>query len=382
MATAVTIVSSGGLPVTNIDTAGALGVPLTPVAAGGVPITLVSSGGLPATLVNETGSLFFGLGGIQPLHYWDFTTNRAILNGQDVGPVTSTTGWSFTRATVANYHNSDGSLTSFASGTPRLGSRGLMLEAARTNLFLNSDTGGTQGVTVTAAAHTLSFYGTGTITLSGASTAGPLVGTGASNRVSLNFTPSAGTLTCTVSGTCTNVQLELGTGASSYIATGGASVQRNADLPIITLSDSAYPLAMWVEIERFADLGAIETAMTVDNNSGVGTERVSLRVNATDLASAVMLSGGTQVADITPAGATTTGVVYKIAGRFALNNVQAAQGGTLGTADTSAALPVGSPVSLRWGSRADGTQPFFGYIRRAAVFNSALSDANLQTITT
>ena len=106
MARAVTIVASGGMPVTNIDTAGALGVPLTPVAAGGVPITLVSSGGMPAVLVSETGSLFYGLGGIEPLHYWDFTTNRALFNRQDVGGVASTPGWSFTRATVGLVYTS------------------------------------------------------------------------------------------------------------------------------------------------------------------------------------------------------------------------------------------------------------------------------------
>ena len=88
---------------------------------------------------------------------------------------------------------------------------GLLLESeARTNLLLNSATLATQDVTVTAVPHTVHFTGTGTITLTGASTAGPLVGTGTgeNNRVSLTFTPTAGTLTLTVSGTVTNAQLE------------------------------------------------------------------------------------------------------------------------------------------------------------------------------
>ena len=82
--------------------------------------------------------------------------------------------------------------------------------AAATNLLLNSISLSTQNVTVTAQPYTLHFTGTGTVTLSGASTAGPLVGTGTgeSNRVSLTFTPSAGTLTLTVSGTVTHAQLE------------------------------------------------------------------------------------------------------------------------------------------------------------------------------
>ena len=78
----------------------------------------------------------------------------------------------------------------------------------RRNLLLNTDTLATQSVTVTAVEHVLSFTGTGTITLSGVSTAGPLVGTGADNRVSLTFTPTAGSLTLTVSGSVTFAQLE------------------------------------------------------------------------------------------------------------------------------------------------------------------------------
>jgi len=88
------------------------------------------------------------------------------------------------------------------------------------NLLIATATLATQSVTVTAAQHTLSFRGTGTVTLSGASTAGPLVGTGASDIVSLTFTPSAGSLTLTVSGTVEIAQLELGPIRTTYQAVG------------------------------------------------------------------------------------------------------------------------------------------------------------------
>lgn len=68
---------------------------------------------------------------------------------------------------------------------------------------------GTQNVTVTAAAHTLTLRGTGSITLSGTAT-GTLTGTGVNDRVSLTFTPTAGTLTLTVSGSITLPRLQLG----------------------------------------------------------------------------------------------------------------------------------------------------------------------------
>jgi hypothetical protein len=81
--------------------------------------------------------------------------------------------------------------------------------SARVNLLDATTTLATQSVTVVAASHTLSFTGTGTITLTGASTAGPLVGTGVGQRVSLAFTPTAGSLTLTVSGTVTDADLRV-----------------------------------------------------------------------------------------------------------------------------------------------------------------------------
>jgi len=109
---------------------------------------------------------------------------------------------------------------------------GALVEPVRTQLYLNSATLVTQNNTVTAQAYTASFYGTGTVTFSGAYV-GSLVGTGANNRVSLTFTPSAGTLTSTVSGSCTRAQLEAGSYFSSYVASVGASVTRNADIETI-----------------------------------------------------------------------------------------------------------------------------------------------------
>lgn len=106
---------------------------------------------------------------------------------------------------------------------------GVLSEPQRTNLLLNSAALATQSVTVSATAYTLSFEGTGTVTLSGASTAGPLVGTGATDRVSLTFTPSAGSLTLTVSGTVNYANLEAGLFRTSPIVTAGSQVTRAAD---------------------------------------------------------------------------------------------------------------------------------------------------------
>ena len=107
---------------------------------------------------------------------------------------------------------------------------GLLIEESRTNLVFPSATLTTQTRTVTATAHTLSFYGTGTVVLSGAHGA-TVTGTGAfPTRTTLTFTPTAGSLTLTVTGTVQFAQLEVGAFASSYIPTTTGSVVRSADI--------------------------------------------------------------------------------------------------------------------------------------------------------
>ena len=121
----------------------------------------------------------------------------------------------FTRASTAAYIDASGFIQTAATNAPRWdydpvthALRGLLIEEARTNVLLNSATLGTQSVTVPASVQALSFYGTGTIALSGAFT-GSLVGTGPyPSRASLIFTPTAGVLTLTVTGSVLNAQLE------------------------------------------------------------------------------------------------------------------------------------------------------------------------------
>jgi hypothetical protein len=130
------------------------------------------------------------------------TLNLDLVNGIYVDPRIT-----FTRAGTRTYYGQE-------------------VVKAEENLLLNSATLSTQNVTVTATAYVVSFTGTGTITLSGASTAGPLVGTGVSDRVSLSFTPTAGTLTLTVTGSVTLAQLENRSSLTAYTATTTQTITR------------------------------------------------------------------------------------------------------------------------------------------------------------
>ena len=166
----------------------------------------------------------------------NFAQNKSLIDDYS-----GTTLVTFTRASTGTFVGSDGVIQTAATNEARFDhnpttgeSLGLLVEEARTNVLLNSATLSTQSVTVAAAANTLSFYGTGTVTLTGVSTAGPLVGTGANNRVSLTFTPTVGVLILTVSGSVTNAQLEAGAFPTSYIPTTTATVTRAADVATIS----------------------------------------------------------------------------------------------------------------------------------------------------
>ena len=150
-----------------------------------------------------------------------------------IKPNDGTGDLSVTRATTATRIDENGNIVDVPANVARIdysnGKPCFLIEPQRTNLVFPSATATTQTRAVTARAYTLSFYGTGSVTLSGAFS-GSLVGTGANNRVSLTFTPTAGDLTLTVSGSVINWQLEAGSNATSLIPTTNSAVTRNADV--------------------------------------------------------------------------------------------------------------------------------------------------------
>jgi len=156
------------------------------------------------------------------LHY-DFVNDKSLA--AKIGPTLTCTR----SGLGATYRNSAGVRIAAAANEPRFDhnasgeSLGLLVEDARTNLFLNSDAPVTQNITTTAQDYTVSVEGSGTVTLSGTATGV------ASEGSPLTVTASAGTLTCTVAGGPDWVQVEAGTFATSMIQTAGSPVTRNRD---------------------------------------------------------------------------------------------------------------------------------------------------------
>lgn len=98
-------------------------------------------------------------------------------------------------------------LTSNYAFNPSGNSANFPVLSCRYNVLNNTETLATQSVTTRAAKYILSFWGTGSVALSGTYT-GTLAGTGADNRVYVEFTATAGTLTLTVTGSVLKAQLE------------------------------------------------------------------------------------------------------------------------------------------------------------------------------
>jgi len=294
----------------------------------------------------------------------------------------------FTRASTATYFDAAGVMQSAAVNAPRwdydpatLQLRGLLIEEARTNLLLNSATLSTQSVAVTAQAYTLSFYGTGTITKSGTAT-GALVGTGAAQRVSQTFTPTAGTLTLTVTGSVTNAQLEAGAFATSYILTTSAAVTRAVEVMSLPTSPwyNAAAGSLVLDVLYNGVTGSAYPALATLGDGTVNNVIYILAKPSGLIHSECTASGVSQWGIPGPIGP-TLGVVEKVGVSLASNNINFAINGVLGAPDTVATLPVVTTLFLGC-SYINTTLAHAVAYRRVRYWSRALSTAELQTVTT
>lgn len=252
---------------------------------------------------------------------------------------------------------------------------GIRVEEQRTNLFLNSRSPATQDISVTAQAYTLSFYGTGKITLSGAHS-DELQGTGEDERVTLTFTPSAGTLTCTVSGTIDWVQLEAGAFATSPIVTAGSTVTRAADN--ITLATSAFPYnaTQGSMKSRSTAYTHNSAAANIVDSANAGNNRIAQYIGSNYFGLIVSVSGANQCV-IAPAITNDTTTFHSVASRFAENDfAHCLDGGSVGT-DTTGSMPT---VDQLWIGRQSANYAN-SHIKEIIYLPRRMSNTELQTLT-
>jgi hypothetical protein len=308
-----------------------------------------------------------------------FADNKSLVDA-----VTGASLVTFTRASSGTVTDSAGVIQTAATDVPRFDhnpttgeSLGLLVEEQRSNLLLNSATLSTQSVTVAAAANTLSFYGTGTVTLTGVSTAGPLVGTGANDRVSLTFTPIVGVLVLTVSGSVTNAQLEAGAFPTSYIPTTTAAVTRSADVASITGSAfSSWYNATEGTIYHQGSTASAGNFFSIDDSTV--SNRITSYFPAATAPALFIATGGATQANIS-SSAITAGSTFAQADVYKANDfVIVTNGGTIST-DASGSVPTVNRMVI--GVNNFGTANINGTIRRLTFWGQRLPNNILQSIT-
>lgn len=293
----------------------------------------------------------------------------------------------FSRASAATQVNKFGLLELVASGASRidydpvtLACRGFLVEEARTNLVLNSVLAGTslatQSVTVTAVPHTLSFYGTGTVTLSGTSS-GSLVGSGAyPTRSTLTFTPTAGSLTLTVTGSVQFAQLEVGAFASSFIPTAGATATRAADVAVMTGTS----FTGWFSANEGTFVTQTDTTAPASGGYVYSADRGSAGPRLQLNWSSTTVQNAAVVDDASALVVSLTGTGGSNAFAYKLNDFAMAASGTIST-DTVGGVP-SALTRLVIGASPSGVSQLNGHIRSIAYYPKRLTNTELQALST
>jgi len=315
-----------------------------------------------------------------------FADNKSLVDA-----VTGASLVTFTRASSGTFVDSAGVIQTAATNVPRFDhnpttgeSLGLLVEEQRTNLLLNSATLSTQLVTVAAAANTLSFYGTGTVTLTGVSTAGPLVGTGANDRVSLTFKPIVGVLVLTVSGSVTNAQLEAGAFPTSYIPTTTAAVTRSAD--VASIGSSAF--SSWYRQDEGTVFGSYKGIANIEGGgtrrlveigvSGAATNRMILGYNSTAAGRFLVVASASTQAD--QSASATQGSQVSNAASYKTDDFIIASNSVLSAGDTSGAVPSVSAMAIGNDFTSGSASSLNGTIRRLCYWNQRLANSTLQAL--
>ena len=175
-------------------------------------------------------------------------------------------------------------------------------------------------------------------------------------------------------------QMEDGNGASSLIPTGASTGTRNADECSMTGTN----FSSWFNATEGAFLAHARRMRTTDvgriASANDNTANESIDIGASTTGQFIVTDGGSALATITP-GTVTANTAFKIAVAFKLNDVQAALGGTVGTADTGVTMPTVNQLVI---GRQAGASPVYlnGTVSMLKFWPTRLSNAQLQALTT
>ncbi|MEI8397090.1 MAG: hypothetical protein WCF85_20390 [Rhodospirillaceae bacterium] len=259
---------------------------------------------------------------------------------------------------------------------------GLLLEDQVTNFLLNSANLSTQSVTVTAHLYVLSFYGTGQVVLSGTSSA-TIVGVGSyPNRTVYGFTPTAGTLTLTVTGTVQYAQLEQQNQsfATSYIPTGAAQATRAQDYATLPIT-GLYNSSEFTIIANFIYAGLYAASVVgLEKDSSNGTV-VSVSITYPSCVRSLSKVSGTATQDMLNPNALSPKVKYKVAVAVKPgDSAMCVNGGSVYPSASSGVLTGYTTLTLGYSAQVIASLKS-GYLQRVRLYDRRLSNAAIQALT-
>jgi hypothetical protein len=195
----------------------------------------------------------------------------------------------------------------------------------------------------------------------------------------LTFTPTAGTLTLTVTGDVQFAQLEIGAFATSFIPSAASQVTRAAD----NASMIGNNFARWYNVNAgtlFVDcqatLPAAASQIVAISDSTINN-RVIISSGATS-APLVVAGGATQAAFAITS--MVANIFAKTAVGLAVDNIGVSRNGAAASVDTSCLLPVVDRMFIGNGATGSGAS-LNGTIARFAYYNRRLANTELVGLT-
>ena len=210
------------------------------------------------------------------------------------------------------------------------------------------------------------------------------INSSAYNRLSIGLSNGTSYTDTSYAGTGATVfvwggQVEQQAYCTSYIPTAGTTITRAAETcnnskPSVNSTEGV----LYCEIAALADDGTFRMLSVSD---GTNDNRVRINYSATsEQLQARLVTGGVTQADISKFSA---GVLtfHKVAVQFKANEVKLYFDGSLASSDTSASVPSAGTLNVVNFNGGNGANIFYGKVKGLAVYNEALTDAQLIELT-
>ena len=175
-------------------------------------------------------------------------------------------------------------------------------------------------------------------------------------------------------------QLEQSSYATSYIPTSGATTTRLAD---VCNNSGSSDLINSTEGVLYAEIATLANDGTrqISISSGSNNDRIAIAYNSSGRLDVNVRSGGVYQVIFNYTGVANPNIQNKIALKYKLNDFALWVNGVEVATDSSGITPVGLNV-LNFSSANTSSQRFYGKTKAIAVFKEALSDDELEGLTT